>query len=177
MRKIFPNILTVLRVFAIPAVVLSFYQGAQFVTLVIFMAACITDFFDGYLARRWGVRSKFGRIFDPAADKLVVIATLVMLIHASKITGLSVIFVVIIVCREVFVSSMREFMIASGIGVPVNGVGKLKAATQIVAASLLILNDELVIRLGEVFLCIAATLSVYSMFLYTKSAVSKINNT
>ncbi|MDB1135310.1 CDP-diacylglycerol--glycerol-3-phosphate 3-phosphatidyltransferase [Candidatus Anaplasma sp. TIGMIC] len=208
MRKILPNLLTVLRVFAIPAVVASFYINctcAHFVTFLIFIFACITDFFDGYLARRWGVQSRFGRVFDPAADKLIVISTLVMLVHADRISGVSVIFVIVIVCREILVSCMREFLMAAQISIPVSEMGKLKTVTQMIATALLILDDEtvtqiisttllflnnamstqilsivrvvlygeLVERVGEAFLCVAAILSIHSMFLYTRDALVK----
>ncbi|SCV66517.1 CDP-diacylglycerol--glycerol-3-phosphate 3-phosphatidyltransferase [Anaplasma phagocytophilum] len=179
MRKIFPNLLTIFRVLAIPAVVASFYINcgacAQYVTLLIFIFACVTDFFDGYLARMWGVQSRFGRIFDPAADKLIVLSTFVMLVYTNKITGIPVLFVIIIMCREVLVSCMREFLIAANISVPVSEVGKVKTVMQMIATALLILNYEFIVRLGEIFLCIAAILSLHSMCLYTRNAIMETN--
>ena len=152
------------------------YSWAQYLTLVIFVTAAITDFFDGYLARMWGVQSKFGRIFDPAADKLIVLSTLVMLVHTGKISGLSVILVVAIVCREILVSCMREFLMAASISVPVNDVGKLKTVIQILAVSTLILDCEFAACIGEICLFLAAATAVYSMYLYTRDAITKIGN-
>ena len=171
--------LTIFRVLAIPAVVSSFYLDylwAQYLTLVIFVTAAITDFFDGYLARMWGVQSKFGRIFDPAADKLIVLSTLVMLVYTGKVSGLSVILVVAIVCREVLVSCMREFLVAANISVPVSDMGKLKTFIQILAISTLILDCEFTACIGEICLFLAAATAVYSMYLYTRDAMTKIGN-
>ena len=162
LRKILPNLLTVLRVLAIPAVVSSFFasfENAQYVTLCIFLVACITDFLDGFLARMWKVQSRFGRLFDPVADKLIVISTMVMLVYVGKMSGSAVVFIVIIVCREVLVSGMREFLVAAGISLPVSDVGKMKTVVQAVATCFLILKDGVASIVGEALLSVAALLS------------------
>ena len=172
-----PNALTIFRVLAIPAVVSSFYVDydyARYVTLVIFLLACATDFLDGYLARAWGAQSRFGRLFDPVADKLIVLSTFVMLVHVGRITGLCVACVVIVVCREVLVSGMREFLIAANINLPVSNVGKFKTVAQMVSTGVLIISDgEVMTRIGEILLWGAACLSVYSMYSYTRTAIEK----
>ncbi|KAF2282092.1 hypothetical protein GH714_042916 [Hevea brasiliensis] len=165
------------RVLAIPAVVSSFYVGcgcARYVTLTIFLLACATDFLDGYLARMWRAQSKFGRLFDPVADKLIVLSAFIMLVYVGQITGLNVVCVVVIVCREVLVSGMREFFVAAGTSLPVSGMGKLKTVMQMTATGVLVVGDGgVVTRIGELLLWIAAALSVYSMYLYTRTAVEK----
>ncbi|MEH0831098.1 CDP-diacylglycerol--glycerol-3-phosphate 3-phosphatidyltransferase [Anaplasma bovis] len=179
LRKILPNLLTVLRVLAIPAVVSSFFasfENAQYVTLCIFLVACITDFLDGFLARMWKVQSRFGRLFDPVADKLIVLSTMVMLVHVGKMSGSAVVFIVIILCREVLVSGMREFLVAAGISLPVSDVGKMKTVVQAIATCFLILRDEIASIIGEALLSVAALLSTYSMYLYIRTAMLKLKN-
>lgn len=169
--------LTIFRVLAIPAVVSSFYLDcgcARYVTLAIFLLACATDFLDGYLARIWRVQSKFGRLFDPVADKLAILSAFVMLVYVGRITGPCVACVVVIVCREVLVSGMREFLIAAGISLPVSGMGKLKTVMQMTATGVLIVGDGgTVTRVGEFLLWVAAALSVWSMYRYTRTAIEK----
>ncbi|MGN7661521.1 MAG: CDP-diacylglycerol--glycerol-3-phosphate 3-phosphatidyltransferase [Anaplasma sp.] len=176
-RKVLPNLLTIFRVLAIPAVVASFYvscECARYLTLAIFSLACVTDFFDGYLARVWGAQSRFGKLFDPVADKLMLLSTFVMLVYMDDIGGLSAVCVVVMVCREVLVSGMREFLITVGIGLPVSDMGKLKTLSQMLAAGVLIVGrDEIIVLVGKVLLYAATALSAYSMYLYTRTAVEK----
>ena len=176
-RRTLPNLLTIFRVFAIPAIVFSFYvedNNSNYITFAIFIFACITDFFDGYLARIWQTQSKFGRLFDPIADKLVVVATMIMLIYIGKIAGLTIIPVVIIICREILISGLREFLISMSVELPVIKLGKIKTFIQMAAIAMLMLNDKLILSIGEMILYLAAGLTMYSAYLYICVALRHI---
>ena len=129
-----PNILTYGRILAVPALVACFYlEGSswRFVALGLFIVASVTDFFDGYLARAWSQQSKLGQMLDPIADKLLVGATLIMLVSDETISGLSVIAGVIILSREILVSGLREFLGQLSVSVPVTKIAKFKTAAQL----------------------------------------------
>ena len=109
-----PNLLTGARVLAVPAMVAAFYiPGAvgKLVTCAIFTVAAVTDYFDGYLARSWSMQSPFGRMLDPIADKLLVGAAILMLVHFDRSPILPAL---VILCREILVSGLREFLADSG---------------------------------------------------------------
>ncbi|KJV69458.1 CDP-diacylglycerol--glycerol-3-phosphate 3-phosphatidyltransferase [Candidatus Neoehrlichia lotoris str. RAC413] len=179
MRKVLPNLLTVFRMMAIPAIVISFYienSNSSIITLTIYVFACITDLFDGYLARMWKTQSKFGKLFDPIADKLIFISTVIMLTYIHKITSITVIFIIIMICREILISGLREFLITMNIKVPVNKLGKIKTVIQMVAVGMLIVNDKTVILIGEVMLVVATILTVYSGYVYVCIAFKRISD-
>ncbi|QXK91624.1 CDP-diacylglycerol--glycerol-3-phosphate 3-phosphatidyltransferase [Neoehrlichia mikurensis] len=179
LRKVLPNLLTVLRVMAIPAIVISFYiksDNSSIITLTIFVFACITDFFDGYLARMWKTQSKFGKLFDPIADKLIFISTVIMLTYIHKITNITIIFVIIMVCREILISGLREFLITMNIKIPVIRLGKAKTLVQMVAIGMLIVDNEIVVFIGEVMLIIATILTVYSGYVYACVAFKRFSD-
>ena len=176
-RRTLPNLLTIFRVFAIPAIVFSFYMEdskSNYITFAIFIFACVTDFFDGYLARIWQTQSKFGKLFDPIADKLIVAATMIMLVYIGKITGLTIIPVVIIICREILISGLREFLISMNVDLPVIKLGKIKTFIQMAAIAMLMLNDTLILSIGEMILYLAAVLTMYSAYLYICVALKHI---
>lgn len=179
LKKNLPNLLTISRVLAIPAIILSFYienKYASFITISIFMFACITDFFDGYLARTWQVQSKFGRLFDPIADKLIVVSTIIMLIYTQKINDLTIIPSIIIICREILIPGLREFLIATNVKLPVSRVGKIKTSIQMVAVVALIMNDyEIIQYIGTVCLWAAAVITIWSGYNYISTGIKQIN--
>src|SRR6516225_8874926 len=106
-----PNVLTYLRILAVPAVVLILFlvpgHAGRWWALVVYIGACMTDWLDGYLARVWRQQSTLGRMLDPIADKLLVGTTLLMLVHDNTIDGWSICAAVIILCREILVSGLR----------------------------------------------------------------------
>ncbi|MDN5247815.1 MAG: CDP-diacylglycerol--glycerol-3-phosphate 3-phosphatidyltransferase [Wolbachia endosymbiont of Tyrophagus putrescentiae] len=179
LKKNLPNLLTISRVLAIPAIILSFYiqnKYASLITISIFIFACITDFFDGYLARTWKVQSKFGRFFDPIADKLIVVSTIIMLIYTHKINDFTIIPSIIIICREILVPGLREFMIANNISLPVSQAGKIKTFLQMVAVvALTIDNYEATQYIGMVCLWLAAAITVYSCYNYALTGIKQMN--
>jgi len=173
-----PNLLTLLRILLIPVFVVLFYlqvSWAREAATVVFVLAAITDWLDGYLARRMGLVSALGAFLDPVADKLMVATALVLLVQADPSISMAVAAAVII-GREIAISALREWMaeIGSRTQVAVSEIGKFKTAAQMVAIALLIYRDDLwqipVYTVGEVLLYVAVVLTLWSMTLYLKAA-------
>ena len=143
--KNLPNILNGARIAIIPVLILSFYiQGllANVFASALFAIAAITDYFDGYFARSMKVQSNFGKCLDPIADKLIVIVAIVMLINFNSQDLLILIPGLIIICREVLVSGLREFLAELRVSVPVSRLSQYKTMVQMVAIGLLILGEK-----------------------------------
>ena len=144
-----PNLLTYARIAAVPAVVACMYwqailQGGvwlRWVALAIFISAAITDFFDGYFARIWGQQSTFGRMLDPIADKLLVSSCLLMLAADDTIKGWTLWAAIVILCREILVSGLREYLAELRVSVPVTQLAKWKTTVQLVAIGFLLAGE------------------------------------
>lgn len=171
-----PNILTMLRVALIPVLVVLAYLPYDWRFLVaagVFLLAAITDWFDGYLARKLNQSSAFGRFLDPVADKLMVAAALVILVQWHHERALVVISAIVIVSREITISALREWMAELGkrASVAVSFMGKLKTTLQMTAITVLLLNNEMLnLYLGFPLLIVAAVLTLWSMLIYLKAA-------
>jgi len=143
-----PNILTFARIAAIPVVVGCVYAQSimdgplwlRWVALGVFIAAGITDFFDGYYARIWDQQSAFGKMLDPIADKLLVASCLLMLAADGIIHGWTLWAAIVILCREILVSGLREYLAGTRVSVPVTTIAKFKTAVQMLAIGAMILN-------------------------------------
>ncbi|MBO6757445.1 MAG: CDP-diacylglycerol--glycerol-3-phosphate 3-phosphatidyltransferase [Roseibium sp.] len=179
----FPNILTYGRIAAVPAVAACFYiEGltARWVALGLFILAAITDFFDGYLARAWQQQSALGRMLDPIADKLLVSVCLLMLAADGTIGGWSLVAAIIILCREILVSGLREFLAELQVSVPVTQLAKWKTTVQLVAVALLVAGPagESVLAgttlLGLTALWIAALLTLYTGYDYFRAGIGHL---
>ncbi|HZP20702.1 MAG TPA: CDP-diacylglycerol--glycerol-3-phosphate 3-phosphatidyltransferase [Bauldia sp.] len=136
-----PNLLTYFRVLAVPLLVASYYlEGyiGRWLSLTIFLIACVSDFFDGYLARVWKQTSALGRLLDPIADKLLVATSLMLLVSDHVIGGWSLVAALIILTREIFVSGLREFLAELRVPVPVTRLAKWKTTLQMVAIGFLL---------------------------------------
>jgi cardiolipin synthase len=141
-----PNMLTYGRIVAVPAVVAAMYwqdiwQGGlwlRWVAMTIFILAALTDILDGYLARIWGQQSSFGRMLDPIADKLLVSSALLMLAADGTIRGWSLWAAIVILCREILVSGLREYLAELRVSVPVTRLAKWKTLLQNFAVGFLI---------------------------------------
>jgi CDP-diacylglycerol--glycerol-3-phosphate 3-phosphatidyltransferase/cardiolipin synthase len=176
-----PNLLTYGRILAIPAVVgLLFWpreDWVRWIALAIYVIAAITDYFDGYLARAWHQQSAIGRMLDPIADKLLVASCLLMLAADETISGISLWAAIIILCREILVSGLREFLAELKVSVPVSRVAKWKTVAQLIAVGFLIAGPagEAVlpgtIWIGIVLLWIAAVLTIYTGWDYFGSGI------
>jgi cardiolipin synthase len=176
-----PNLLTYGRLAAVPAVVaLLFWPEdgwSRWSALAIFVAAGITDYLDGYFARAYAQQSALGRMLDPIADKLLVAATLLMLVADRTIQGWTLWAAIVILCREILVSGLREFLAELLVSVPVSRVAKWKTTLQLVAVGFLIAGPagEWVlpgtIAIGVGLLWIAAVLTLYTGWDYLKAGI------
>lgn len=178
MRWNIPNSLTIMRIMMIPIFVLIFYtpfNWSHMASAIIFALAAITDWLDGFLARRMGETSRFGAFLDPVADKLMVAAALVLLVAADPGPWLAIPAIVII-GREIAISALREWMAEVGerAQVAVSTIGKIKTATQMVAILLLLYMNPIgelpVYSIGLVLLYIAAGLTLWSALIYVNAA-------
>ncbi len=181
-----PNILTISRIVVIPLIFLSVYITSMFWAVfaaILFIAASITDYFDGYLARARGEVSAFGRLLDPIADKLLVASALVVLLAKPDmlVTKLSYIPVVVILCREILVSGLREFLMEVKVGMPVTRLAKWKTGFQMTALSMLLLKGVWYWGgIGEILLWVAAVLTFITGYQYFQKSldyVRKMNKT
>ncbi len=188
-----PNILTYGRIAAVPLVVACMYgqivlEGGlwlRWVALVLYVAAAVTDFLDGYLARSWGQQSSFGRMLDPIADKLLVSACLLMLAADRTIYGWSIWAAIIILCREILVSGLREYLAELQVSVPVTRLAKWKTSVQLVAIGVLLAGDAgdnlvstsvylgfpLVTFTGLTLLWVSALLTLYTGYDYFRAGL------
>ncbi|HHJ17656.1 MAG TPA: CDP-diacylglycerol--glycerol-3-phosphate 3-phosphatidyltransferase [Gammaproteobacteria bacterium] len=173
-----PNILTVLRIALIPVFLLVYYlpfSWSHLATTALFGLAALTDWFDGYLARRLGQSSPFGAFLDPVADKLIVAVALIMLVQTYP-TLWFVVPAAVIVGREIAISALREWMAEIGerAQVAVSVIGKIKTTAQMVALLLLLYHEPLwgmpVVEIGMVLLYVAAGLTLWSMIIYLRAA-------
>ena len=181
-----PNLLTYGRVAAVPLVVAFLFwpadPWARWTALAIFVAAAITDFFDGYLARAWSQQSSLGRMLDPIADKLLVAAVLLALTADRTVAGLTLWAAIVILCREILVSGLREYLAELRVPVPVTAVAKWKTAVQMVALGFLIAGPagEAIlpgtILIGSVLLWVAAILTFYTGWDYMKASYDHVGN-
>ena len=181
-----PNLLTWLRIILIPLFVGVFYFEKSWVSLpnqnlvatVIFTLAAVTDWFDGWLARKLNQTSEFGAFLDPVADKLMVAAALIVLLQLGRVDA---IVTLIIIGREIAISALREWMaqIGESRSVAVSFVGKIKTVSQMIAVPLLLYDDPLGAfdphGVGTWLIYIAAVLTLISMFYYLKMALPQIN--
>ena len=187
-----PNILTLLRIALIPVFVLVYFlpvSWANVGTAGYFLLAALTDWLDGYLARRLNQSSAFGAFLDPVADKLMVAAALIMIVanpglHPPLLsTSLFSIVVLVIIGREIAVSALREWMAEVGKrkSVAVSVVGKFKTGVQMVAILLLLYERPIIgisaFRAGELLLYVAALLTLWSMGVYLKAAWPELTRT
>lgn len=175
-----PNILTISRIVVIPLIFLSVYITSNVWAIfaaILFIAASITDYFDGYLARARGETSAFGRLLDPIADKLLVASALVVLLAKPDmlVTRLSYIPVVVILCREILVSGLREFLMEVKVGMPVTRLAKWKTGFQMTALSMLLLKGVWYWGgIGEILLWIAAVLTFITGYQYFQKSLNYI---
>lgn len=171
-----PNALTYSRIIVIPIFIAVFYWESplsHWILAGLFVYASVTDFLDGYYARAWNVTSKIGRFLDPIADKLLVATALMMLVYTERADVLPAI---AIVCREILVSGLREFLAELRISVPVSRLAKFKTAAQLVAISLLLVAPALPAwlyagMLGDALLWVAAILTLITGYIYLKTGI------
>ncbi|MGV8939299.1 MAG: CDP-diacylglycerol--glycerol-3-phosphate 3-phosphatidyltransferase [Allorhizobium sp.] len=178
-----PNLLTYARILAVPLIVLCFFiEGqlassdfARWTALTLFIIASITDFLDGYLARIWNQTSSIGRMLDPIADKLLVASVLLLMAADGTIAGWSLWAAITILCREILVSGLREYLAALKVSVPVTRIAKWKTALQMIAIAFLLAGpagDKFLphtTELGIALLWLAALLTIYTGYDYFRA--------
>ncbi|KQS96653.1 MULTISPECIES: CDP-diacylglycerol--glycerol-3-phosphate 3-phosphatidyltransferase [unclassified Rhizobium] len=189
-----PNLLTYGRILAVPLIVLCFFvEGklqssdfARWTAFWLFAAASITDYLDGYLARIWNQTSNIGRMLDPIADKLLVASVLLLMAADRTIAGWTIWAAIIILCREILVSGLREYLAALKVSVPVTRIAKWKTAIQMVAIALLLVGPALdnippesdavgiVTGAGIAMLWVAALITMYTGYDYFRAGLKHV---
>lgn len=172
------NILTLLRIAAIPVVVVCFYSPIEYarpLAAILFGLAAITDIIDGWVARRFGQTSRFGEFLDPVADKLMVAIVLVMLVQAES-NWFEDIIAMIIIGREITISALREWMATIGerANVKVDITGKIKTTLQMFGIGFMVYQNDFlgipIYTIGFVLLVLAAIMTIWSMIVYLRAA-------
>lgn len=180
-----PNLLTYARIVAVPLIVVCFFiegrlhgsETARWIALWIFVAASITDYLDGYLARIWNQTSNIGRMLDPIADKLLVASVLLLMAADGTIAGWSLWAAITILCREILVSGLREYLAALKVSVPVTRIAKWKTTAQMFALAFLLAGPAgdtvlpYTTEIGIVLLWISAVLTFYTGYDYFRAGV------
>ena len=177
-----PNLLTLSRILVIPVVIATFYvpgDYARWIACVLLSAAGITDWLDGHMARRWQQQSEIGRFLDPIADKLLVSATLFMLTTFGRLSAAAVFPALVILCREILVSGLREYLAGLRVGMPVSRLARWKTFIQMLAIGFLIVGDAgpgilPVKAIGESLLWVAAVLTIVTGYDYLQAGLPHI---
>lgn len=169
------NRLTLMRIVLIPLFVMVFFlpfKWAHFASSLIFSVAAITDWADGYVARKYNQSTPFGAFLDPVADKLMVVIALLLLVSIHHGSVWFVVAAAIIVGREIVISALREWMAALGksASVAVSYIGKIKTTLQMTAIIVLLMDIHLIYPIGYIALAGAAGLTLWSMVLYLRAA-------
>jgi len=176
MIKHVPNILTMSRILVIPAMIGAFYLDApqsNWVVFGFFTFAAVTDYLDGYLARSLNEVSVLGRFLDPVADKLLVAAAILMLVYVDRIADWTILPAVVIMCREIMVSALREYLAELRVGMPVSKLAKWKTMVQMLAIGFIIVGDAAFWQIpareiGIGGLWVAAVLTIYTGYDYLR---------
>jgi cardiolipin synthase (CMP-forming) len=183
-----PNLLTYARILAVPLIVLCFFiEGrlhgsdfARWTALAIFTIASITDWLDGYLARIWDQTSNIGRMLDPIADKLLVASVLLLMAADGTIAGWTIWAAITILCREILVSGLREYLAGLKVSVPVTRIAKWKTTIQMVALGFLLAGPAgdrvfaYISEIGIALLWIAALITIYTGYDYFRAGLKHV---
>jgi cardiolipin synthase len=184
-----PNILTVARIAAIPVVVGCVYVQSilegplwlRWVALAVFITAAVTDYLDGYYARIWDQQSALGRMLDPIADKLLVASCLLMLAADNSIHGWTLWAAIVILCREILVSGLREYLAELRVGVPVTQLAKWKTFMQLLAVGFLLAGEAgdrdlspHISLIGLTLLWLSALLTLYTGWDYMRAGINHL---
>ena len=185
-----PNLLTYARIVAVPALVFCFYiegNASRWLSFTVFVAATVSDFLDGYLARAWQQQSAIGRILDPIADKVLVATALLLLVWEGTIGDWSLLAAIVILTREISVSGLREFLAEVRVSVPVSRLAKWKTTLQMIAIAFLLIGSAgdqllkyyfadlgLVTYVGLLLLWISALITLYTGYDYFQAGLRRL---
>lgn len=173
------NILTITRIIVLPFIVVLFFipgQWSAWACLTLYAIGALTDFFDGWVARKFQQESEFGRFLDPISDKIFVMTIMLMLVASGIISHIWVILILVIMMREFLVSGIREFLGPKNVQMPVTKLAKWKTTAQMVALGFLIIGDvsSFYWFAGIIFLCIATVLTVITGWGYLKASIPHV---
>ncbi len=174
--KQLPNILTFIRIGSLPVLIYLLYLSdawAVWTALGLYIFAAITDFLDGYLARKMNIVSDLGTFLDPIADKIFIASLLIAFAALGRLEGLWIIPAIMILVREFFISGLREFLGPKDIKVPVSKLAKWKTTIQMVALGFLVIAGDFLF-IGQVTLALAAALTVITGWSYLKAGAEHI---
>ena len=178
-----PNALTFARIFAIPLVALCFFfpsNTARWIALAVFILAAATDYLDGYFARIYQLQSRFGQMLDPIADKLLIAVCLLLLVGDGTIGGAMIWAAIVILCREILVSGLREFLADLRVSIPVTNLAKWKTVLQSVAIGFLLAGPAgeavlpFTLEIGAIALWCAAILTLYTGYDYFRAGLEHL---
>ena len=169
-----PNYLTLFRVISIPIIIIAIIPQtylSNWIAVSLYIVACISDFLDGYFARKLKLETKLGKFLDPIADKVLVISIIFILVAIDKISGFFIYPALIIIIREKLVSGWREFFEKSKISINVTNIAKWKTLIQMFSLGFLIIGDDFTLisytmLLGEIGLTIASLITIYTGYKY-----------
>ena len=179
-----PNILTFGRIAILPVIIGLFFipeTWAAWTALFFYIAASITDYFDGYLARKWNVISAIGTFLDPIADKIFIVSLLILLAGFGRLEGIWLIPAIIILMREILISGLREFLGPKNIQLPVSKLAKWKTTVQMIALGFLVIGDHgdilipHTLLIGQLSLAAAAVLTVMTGWRYLIEGLKHVN--
>lgn len=182
--RFLPNILTLSRIFLIPLIVLCYYLAfplGNWVSFSLYVIAGVSDFLDGYFARKLAVSSSLGRMMDPIADKLLILAVVFMLIERNVIEGIGILAAAIIVSREIAVAGLREFLSELNAIVPVSRIAKWKTTFQILSLGFFIVGNAgpdffsiSCLQIGNFLFWMSAILTVITGYSYFKAGLTQL---
>jgi len=170
-----PNILTLMRILIIPVIIIFLEIDGEFynwLALILYIIACLSDFLDGYLARKFDLESSFGRFLDPVADKILIVSLIFILISNSIISGIFIYPALIIVIREILVSGLRDFFAHSRETLLVTKLSKWKTLIQMFSLGFLMVsnnfNTNLMLLIGNFGLAVASIMTIHTGYIYFK---------
>ncbi len=173
--KNIPNFLTILRIVLIPSIIICIELGNEkyfWIALFLYVTACLSDFLDGYLARKFDIESNFGRFLDPIADKILIVSVLIILIANHLIVGVFVYPALIIILREIIVSGLRDFFLHSAKTLLVTNLAKWKTLIQMSSLGFLLVQNnfetKLILHFGNFGLTLASAITIYTGYIYFK---------
>lgn len=182
MRQL-PNILTVGRLLLLPFLVIMMMTGtawASWTALALYTISCITDWLDGFIARRMNLQSSFGTFLDPIADKIFILTVLLTLIANDTLRGIWITPVLLILAREFLIAGLREFLGPKNIQVPVSNLGKWKTTIQMVALGFLVVGEygdtvlPYTVEIGQIGLLAAMALTIQTGWDYLKTGIKHL---
>ncbi|RPF76860.1 MAG: CDP-diacylglycerol--glycerol-3-phosphate 3-phosphatidyltransferase [Rickettsiales bacterium TMED254] len=171
-----PNYLTLFRIVCIPIIIICLLPQNSFfnwIALILYAFAGLSDFLDGYLARKYNIETNFGKFFDPIADKILVISVIFILVAIDKISGFFIYPSLIIIIREILVSGLREFFSKTKTHINVTNLSKLKTLIQMFSLGFIIIGNDFALinhtsLIGEIGLTFASILTIYTGYIYFK---------